>query len=549
MRHIRNSISIMPLASVILASAILLSACGGSGGSGGSGSSNNDEQTDFITKSVPDTQTDTSLGTIFSANNGLSLYTFENDRPGVSNCNDQCADTWPPVFATDDAQASGDFSIIERADGRLQWAFKDYPLYFYHLDKKSGDTRGEDIKNVWFVARPDPWKEVTVNDTTSGLIFAGKGSVIDVDENGLQAQTRQDREGITLYTFKADDADSGKSKCNGKCANVWPPLYADKGARASGNFNIITRDDGSLQWAFKNYPVYFFIEDETTPGTTAGHGVLRAGDLWYVARPDPLKIVNNETIGSLFVGKGEILDVNTDGSQANTRITRDGVSLYTFDQDVANSSTSNCNGKCANVWPPLYAEEGAKQKQGSPLSLVTRDDNTLQWAYNGRPLYFFKSDNNLAGLTNGDNAPGAGGLWYAARNAPVRRAPDVTVRSEILDILIAQGEISDVGNDGKKQSSKTDKTGFTLYTFDDDIANSGVSTCTEVSTCAQTWPPLYADASDVPGGDFSIITRNDNSLQWTFKGKPLYFYVGDNLPGDLNGVYTTWRIVSPGTNP
>src|SRR6478735_1171865 len=57
--------------------------------------------------------------------------------------------------------------------------------------------------------------------------------------------------GLTLYTFDKDVANSGKSACNGDCAVKWPPLIAADGARAGGDYTIITRDDGKKQWAFR----------------------------------------------------------------------------------------------------------------------------------------------------------------------------------------------------------------------------------------------------------------------------------------------------------
>ncbi len=49
--------------------------------------------------------------------------------------------------------------------------------------------------------------------------------------------------GMTLYTFDKDAG--GKSACNGPCAANWPPLMAPASAMASGDWTIITRDDGA----------------------------------------------------------------------------------------------------------------------------------------------------------------------------------------------------------------------------------------------------------------------------------------------------------------
>ena len=55
--------------------------------------------------------------------------------------------------------------------------------------------------------------------------------------------------GMTLYTFDKDAG--GKSACNGPCAANWPPLTPSASATASGDWSIITRDDGTRQWAYK----------------------------------------------------------------------------------------------------------------------------------------------------------------------------------------------------------------------------------------------------------------------------------------------------------
>ena len=87
--------------------------------------------------------------------------------------------------------------------------------------------------------------------------------------------------GMTLYTFDRDVTGSGKSVCNGPCATNWPPLLAMEGAVASGDYSIITRDDGSKQWALKGKPLYFWTKD-TKPGERTGDGFNNA---WRVARP------------------------------------------------------------------------------------------------------------------------------------------------------------------------------------------------------------------------------------------------------------------------
>jgi predicted lipoprotein with Yx(FWY)xxD motif len=86
--------------------------------------------------------------------------------------------------------------------------------------------------------------------------------------------------GATLYTFDKDTANSGKSACNGPCAANWPPFAAQASDAPSGEFSIVTRDDGSRQWAYKGWPLYTFAKD-AKPGDTAGEG---KGNVWHLIK-------------------------------------------------------------------------------------------------------------------------------------------------------------------------------------------------------------------------------------------------------------------------
>lgn len=87
--------------------------------------------------------------------------------------------------------------------------------------------------------------------------------------------------GMTLYTFDRDPADASRSVCNGQCATNWPPLMADPAAQKSGDWSVVTRDDGSRQWAYKGKPLYLWVKD-TKPGDRTGDGV---NGVWQVAKP------------------------------------------------------------------------------------------------------------------------------------------------------------------------------------------------------------------------------------------------------------------------
>ncbi len=99
---------------------------------------------------------DTSMGKVWTDQNGMTLYTFDKDAAGKSNCYDQCAVNWPPLAAGADAMAEGDWTVVDRTDGTKMWAYKGMPLYTFIADKKPGDVNGEGkANNTWHVAKAE----------------------------------------------------------------------------------------------------------------------------------------------------------------------------------------------------------------------------------------------------------------------------------------------------------------------------------------------------------------------------------------------------------
>lgn len=85
-------------------------------------------------------------------------------------------------------------------------------------------------------------------------------------------------DGKTLYTFTKDG--KAKSNCYDACANSWPPFMATKDATGWGKFSIITRKDGTYQWAYADQPLYTWVGDQRQ-GDTYGQGM---GNAWYVVK-------------------------------------------------------------------------------------------------------------------------------------------------------------------------------------------------------------------------------------------------------------------------
>lgn len=101
--------------------------------------------------------------------------------------------------------------------------------------------------------------------------------------------------------------------------------------------------------------------------------------------------------------------------------------------------------------------------------------------------------------------------------------------------------------DGEPGTHLVDGEGVTVYLFTPDEGG-GESTCT--GGCAETWPPVPAPAEAGDGVDEALVgttTREDGSAQLTYDGWPLYYFNGDEQPGDVagQGINDVWFVVGP----
>jgi predicted lipoprotein with Yx(FWY)xxD motif len=316
------------------------------------------------------------LGPFLVNHDGMTLYMFTNDEPGVSNCAGDCATNWPPLTVAEDeiptlaAGIPGRINAITRDDGTRQVVYNGMPLYTWKDDMAAGDATGQGVGDVWYVVTPP---------TVSLGSNADLGDFL-VGSNGL-----------TLYQFNNDEM--GVSSCYDQCADNWPPLLVDSADAVSvtpglvGELGTTERDDGTLQVTFDGHPLYFW-KDDMGPGDATGQGV---GDVWYVVKPPTLSVGNTEDMGDFLIGP-------------------DGMTLYLFTNDEG--STSACYDQCAINWPPLYAAAGEELTAGEgvpgELGTTERDDGTLQVTYDGSPLYYWIKDVN-PGDTTGQNV---GNVWF-----------------------------------------------------------------------------------------------------------------------------------------
>jgi predicted lipoprotein with Yx(FWY)xxD motif len=101
------------------------------------------------------------LGTILAyGSKNLTVYLFEADKAGRSNCTGACASVWTPVTGSphsSGAAMSADLGTIKRSDGTTQVTYKGHPLYLYTKDKDDGDTYGQGVKAFgadWYTLSP-----------------------------------------------------------------------------------------------------------------------------------------------------------------------------------------------------------------------------------------------------------------------------------------------------------------------------------------------------------------------------------------------------------
>jgi predicted lipoprotein with Yx(FWY)xxD motif len=98
------------------------------------------------------------LGAYLTGQNGMTLYVLTKDAPDTSTCSGACATNWPPLVVAGGATITGPsgamstFATITRSDGTVQVTYNHMPLYYYAGDSAAGDTTGQGINGVWFVA-------------------------------------------------------------------------------------------------------------------------------------------------------------------------------------------------------------------------------------------------------------------------------------------------------------------------------------------------------------------------------------------------------------
>lgn len=275
---------------------LVLAACGGGDETGAEDSTTTTAASTTTEPAAGVGLAETSLGQVLVGPEGMTLYGFTVDDPGVSNCYDACAQAWPPLSGDTpigDGLDPSLFSTTERTDGTTQLVVGEWPLYSFAGDAAPGDVNGQDVEGVWFVVDADGnlvgAGEENADEEAAASPAGDRDGDYGTASEGLKVAetelgpTLVDADGMTLYGFTQDTATS--SACSGACADNWPPVPGDTALPAdldASLFSTITREDGSSQLVFGDWPLYGFVGD-TAPGEVNGQGI---NDVWFVIGPD-----------------------------------------------------------------------------------------------------------------------------------------------------------------------------------------------------------------------------------------------------------------------
>jgi predicted lipoprotein with Yx(FWY)xxD motif len=345
---------------------------------------------------------------------GKPLYTFDKDgarkKPA---CVAACATEFPPYLAPKGAVAFGPWSIVKRADGGRQWAYRGRPLYRYAGVDPVPDgpaTNGNAVAD----AKPQALLDVMNLDSKgnspkpgwrrAALVMAGAAMPPEFDLRSVSTANGYayvvPATGHILYTVKTALQQPTE----------WTAAYAPELAKGMGAFSIVVREDGRRQWAYNQVPLYTY-NDDAAPDDINGLSAQPDAQVAFAYRnfmPTALTIKVLPFRGPIMVtsdGKTAYVQVRNH-NQFGGRENRGGFQFsYLESKEIG---ANGCVDECLKKWTPITAPADA---QPSGLwQIYTRADGTRQWAYKGAALYTYVSDkavgdnygNNLHEIVYGD---------------------------------------------------------------------------------------------------------------------------------------------------
>lgn len=464
----------------------------------------------------------------FTDNKGRSIYGFIADRYDDNNFTkeDFSNDSVWPIYGADSLGAIPStldrnlFNVID-VYGRPQFTYNGWPLYYFIQDALRGDTKGVSVPT------PGVWPIMVKNIDKAPL---AENVLLKTNENLGTLLT--DANGNTLYYFTRDAGDDF-SACSGGCAVTWPIFHQDTivpgDGLAQSDFTSFIRADGTMQSSYKGWPLYYYANDTIT-GETNGEG---RGNVWFVAKADySIMLMNDSLVGADGITYNSSYEAGLEVIQFFTD--EEGRSIYTFmnDKNGINNFTKE-DFSNDPVWP-IYGGDSL----GSIPTTLDRDLFGIidvygrpQFTYKGWPLYYWGQDSQR-GDTKGVSVP-TPGVWpittQSIESAPSDKDIMIKIDENLGEILV-------------------DAYGSTLYYFTRDAGND-FSACS--GGCLTSWPIFNAEEPAIGDGldaiDFNTFERADGTMQTSYKGWPLYYYVNDTVIGETNGEARggVWFVAKP----
>lgn len=255
-----------------------------------------------------------------------------------------------------------------------------------------------DDEDVTMTPTPDPKPDP--EPTTPMIMLTNNtehGSIL-TDENGM-----------SLYFFTKDAFEN--SNCNDGCLSTWPVynienLLVGSGLLAS-DFGTITRADGAVQTVYKEWPLYYFSDDNVA-GDTKGDN---ANDVWFVAKPDySIMLSNNQLIGNDGVNYNSIYEPGDE--EVQYFVDDRGLTLYAFALDYFEQNNYTKEDFSNDAAWPLFNSDNSNFPSNLEASLFTTIDvhGSPQLTYKGWPLYYFGGDEMIRGSNKGVSVPRPG-VW------------------------------------------------------------------------------------------------------------------------------------------
>ena len=201
-----------------------------------------------------------------SPKTGLAMYTLKTAP--------KSATAWTPVYAPQLAQNVGDFTIAAREDGKRQWAYKGQRLYVSNYDYSPGDINGLTIQKDAEVALaykhfiPAALKIETLPLHGPTMVTAKGMTVYTQSPYKVQYGGRETRDGFRVPYEQGKKV--GAKGCVEACLNTWKPVLAPANAQSSGFWEVVTRPEGTKQWAYKGAALYTYVGDQA-PGEDRGN--------------------------------------------------------------------------------------------------------------------------------------------------------------------------------------------------------------------------------------------------------------------------------------